>query len=169
MDIKACRKLSYGMYVVSSKNEEKFNGQIANAVFQVSSEPPTVAVSINKENLTHEYISASKVFVVSVLSVDTPMLFIGKFGFRSGRDSDKFKDTNMKVGITGTPIVLDYTLAFLEFELISSLDCDTHTLFLGKLVDSGIISDAEPLTYDYYHKVIKGKSPKSAPTYIQEV
>jgi flavin reductase (DIM6/NTAB) family NADH-FMN oxidoreductase RutF len=76
MDTKTLHKVSYGLYVVSSKMGEKVNGQIANTVFQVTSEPPTIAVSINKENLTHEFIEKSKVFTISILSKETPMKFI---------------------------------------------------------------------------------------------
>lgn len=90
IDNKAFYKLSYGLYLVSSVFEGKKNAQIANTVFQITSDPPMVAVSINKQNLTNQYIHKSKVIGISVLSVDTPMEFIGGFGFRSGRDTDKF-------------------------------------------------------------------------------
>ena len=81
MNLKSLHKLSYGLYVVTSKKGDKLNGQIANTVFQVTSEPPTIAVSINKNNLTWEYIKDSGAFAVSVLCVDTPLSFIGRFGF----------------------------------------------------------------------------------------
>ncbi|GAH20661.1 unnamed protein product, partial [marine sediment metagenome] len=106
MDKKALYKISYGLYIVSSKKGDKFNGQIANTVFQTTAEPPMVAICINKKNLTHEFIQKSKVFTISILSKETPMKFIGLFGFRSGRDLDKFKDVNYKIGIIGIPIVL---------------------------------------------------------------
>ncbi|MBA4421607.1 MAG: High molecular weight rubredoxin, partial [Syntrophus sp. (in: bacteria)] len=73
-------KLSYGLYVITSGEEGKFNGQIANTVFQVTSEPPTVAVSINKQNYTHEFIRSSRRFAVSILDEATPMTMIGQFG-----------------------------------------------------------------------------------------
>ncbi len=84
--------LSYGLYVVASKNDDRINGQIANTVLQISSDPVTVAVSINKQNLTHEFITASGKFSVSILAQETPLEFIGHFGFNSGRDLDKFAD-----------------------------------------------------------------------------
>ncbi len=161
--------MSYGLYVIGSKLNKKINGQIANTVFQVTSEPPTVAVSINKENLTHEYIYESKVFTVSILSEDTPMKFIGHFGFKSGKEFDKFEDMNYIVGVTGAPIVLENTIGYLECEVIDSLDVGTHTIFVSKVLDAAIISDKNAMTYDYYHKVKKGKTPKSAPTYIKKV
>ena len=94
MNFKALHKLGYGLYIVSSKKGDSLNGQIANTVFQVTSEPPTIAVSINKNNLTHKFIRESKVLAVSILSRDTPLFFIGHFGFKSGRDIDKYEGVN---------------------------------------------------------------------------
>src|SRR4030066_2418415 len=113
MDLKALYQIGYGLYVVCSKKNGKFNGQIANTVFQVCSEPPIIAAALNKQNLTNEFVSASKVFTVSILSQDTPLSFIGSFGFKSGRDVDKFKGVNYKMGQTGVPVVLDNTLAYI--------------------------------------------------------
>ncbi len=166
MDLKALYNISYGIYIISSKEDEHINGQIANTVFQVTSEPATLAVCINKKNLTHEFISKSKVFSVSVLAQDTDMKFIGRFGFKSGRDEDKFEGTNYKIGVTGSPIIMENTLAFMEAEVIMEMDAGTHTLFVGKVIDAGNIKRAKPLTYDYYHQIKKGVSPKTAPTYI---
>ncbi len=168
MNPKTLHKISYGLYVISSEKGDKFNGQIANTVFQITSEPPTIAVSINKQNLTHEFIQESKVFTVSILSKDIPMEFIGHFGFKSGRDIDKFKDINHKVGITGAPIVLENSIGYLETEVINSIDVGTHTVFIGKIVDAEITGDEEPMTYAYYHEVKHGTAPKTAPTYIKE-
>ena len=103
MGIEAFRKLSYGLYIVSSMKDSQINGQIANALFQVTSKPPTVAVSISKENLTHSYIQASRKFSISILSRNTPMTFIGLFGFRSGKNMNKFESVNYKSGTNGRP------------------------------------------------------------------
>ena len=168
MNLKTLHKIGYGMYVVSSRRGEKFNGQIANTVFQVTAEPPAIGVCINHRNLTHEYVRKSKVFTVSILSEETPMKFIGQFGFKSGRELDKFQNVNYKVGITGAPVVLENSVGYIEAEVIDGIDVGTHTLFIGKVVDAGLIKDEEPMTYAYYHEVKKGKSPKTAPTYIKE-
>ena len=166
--MKALREISYGLYIVSSIKGNKLNGQIANTVFQVTAEPPTIAVSINKQNLTHQFIQESKVFTVSILSKDTPMKFIGGFGFKSGRELDKFKNVNYKVGVTGAPIILENIMGYLETEVIDSLNVGTHTIFIGKVVNAKIIKNDEPMTYAYYHKIKHGKVPKTAPTYIKE-
>jgi flavin reductase (DIM6/NTAB) family NADH-FMN oxidoreductase RutF/rubredoxin len=154
--------------VVSSRKGDRFNGQIANTVFQITSDPPTVAVSINKQNLTHEFISESKVFVASILSRDMPLSLIGHFGFKSGRDIDKVKDVNYRLGDTKAPILLDHTLAYLEARVINQVDVGTHTVFIGELVGADVLKEGEPMTYAYYHEVKRGTTPKTAPSYIEE-
>jgi len=169
MDLNALRKVSYGVYIVSSKkNDGSFNGQIANTVFQVTSEPVQIAVCINTGNYTHEFISESGVFSVSVLSKDAPLKFIGQFGFKSGRDMNKFEGVKYFLGPSGVPVVTDNSIASLEAEVVSKLDVGTHTLFIGKVSDCKMLSDLEPMTYEYYHTVKGGNSPKTAPTYIPE-
>jgi ferric-chelate reductase [NAD(P)H] len=166
MNLNALHKLSYGMYIVGSHKGGNLNGQIANTVFQITSEPPTVAVSINKQNLTHEYIENSKVFSASVLGQLTPLPFIGGFGFKSGRDTDKLEGQNYKVGQTGSPIFLDNTTAYLEAEVIKDIDVGTHTVFIGKVVAAEILTEDPCLTYEYYHQVKRGTTPRTAPSYI---
>ncbi len=168
MNLKALRKLSYGLYVITSKKGDRLNGQIANTVFQVTSQPPIIAVSINKQNLTHEFIKESKVFVVSILSHDTPLSFIGRFGFKSGREIDKFEGINYKIGESQAPVVIDNTLAYLEARVIQEVDVGTHTIFIGELVGAEIMKEGEPMTYAYYHQVKRGTTPKTAPSYIGE-
>jgi len=168
MNLKALYRLGYGLYIVCSRKGERLNGQIANTVFQITSEPPTIAVSINKSNLTHEFILASKVFTASILSRDTPLAFIGHFGFKSGRDMDKLKGINYKIGETKAPVVTDHILAYLEARVNKEVDVGTHTIFIGELVGAEVIKEGEPMTYAYYHQVKRGTTPKTAPSYIEE-
>ncbi|MFW6102113.1 MAG: flavin reductase family protein [Chloroflexota bacterium] len=168
MDLKVLRNCTYGLYVIGSRKGDRLNGQIANTVFQVTSEPPTIAVSINRQNLTHEFISESKVFTASILSQDTPLSFIGHFGFKSGREVDKLKDVNYKLGETEAPIVLDHSLAYLEAKVINQVDVGAHTIFVGELVGADVLNEGEPMTYAYYHQVKRGTTPKTAPSYIKK-
>lgn len=168
MDKQAFFKLSYGVYIISSSKDGKYSGQIANTVFQVSSEPPTMAVCINRQNLTHEFVVSSRTLAVSVLSESVPMTTIGLFGFKSGRNVNKFEKVNCKSGITGAPVVLDYSVAYFELKIQQAIDCGTHTLFVGEVIDCGSLGDDPPMTYDYYRRVKSGKSPRTAPTYIRE-
>lgn len=168
MNSKALYKIGYGMYIVSSKKGNKINAQIANTVFQITSEPPTVAVSINRNNLTWDYINASGVFGVSVVCQEAPLAFIGKFGFKSGRDTDKFAGVNYKLGQTGAPLVLDNTNSYMEAKVTNRMDMGTHTVFVGELVDADVLNEKPCMTYDYYHLVKRGTTPKTAPSYVDE-
>jgi len=168
MNVKALHKLSYGLYVIGSRKGDRLNGQIANTVFQITSEPPTVAVSINKNNLTHQFIKESKVFTASVLRQSTPLSFIGHFGFKSGRDMDKLEGINYKIGETQAPVIIDNAVAYLEAKVIKEMDVGTHTIFIGELINADILSDEACMTYAYYHQVKRGTTPKTAPSYVEE-
>ena len=168
MNTKALHKLGYGLYVVTSRKGEKLNGQIANTVFQITSEPPTIAVSINKNNLTHQFIKESGVFAASALCQRTPLSFIGRFGFKSGRDIDKLEGIDYKIGATQAPVIIENAVAYLEAKVIREVDVGTHTIFIGELVDADVLTDEECMTYEYYHKVKRGTTPKTAPSFIEE-
>ncbi len=159
------RDLSYGLYIVTSRDGDRLNGQIVNTVIQVTSDPARVAVIINKKNLTHEYISKSKVFAASVLEESAPMTFFGPFGFRSGRDIDKLSKVEFKEGVTGCPLVTEHALSVLEAKVIDQIDLGTHTVFIGDAVNAELLKEGRPLTYRYYHEHLKGKPSKNAPTY----
>ncbi|MEG1799669.1 MAG: flavin reductase family protein [Synergistaceae bacterium] len=165
INMKALFSMTYGMYVVSTVLDGKLNGQIANAAMQITGEPPCVAVCLNKQNLTTEMLVKSGVFGVSVLELDVPMTFLGQYGFKCGRDIDKYSNVNYYLGETGVPIVTDWTISTFEAKVVHTLDLPTHVLFIGEVTASKFIKEATPLTYADYHTVKKGKSPKTAPTF----
>lgn len=163
---KAVWDLSYGVYIITSRDGERMNGQIATTVTQVTSDPVQIAVCLNKDTLTHEFVHKSLKFGVSVLEREISMQAIGPWGFRSGRDIDKFQNVHFKIGpVTGVPLVLDHALSVMEAKVIQTVDVGTHTLFVGEVVGSETLRDGIALTYEYYQKEKKGKSPKNAPTY----
>lgn len=169
IQIESLFKISYGLYIVSSGNAEIRNGFISNTVFQITSDPPQFAASCNKDNFTANIIRNTGYFAVSVLSQDASKELLGRFGYKSGRDIDKFKDTKYKKGETGVPVVLEDTVAILEFKLVQTIDMGSHYLFIGELQLGEIIDNgAELLTYNYYRNVKKGIAPKNAPTYIDK-
>jgi len=165
MDPTALSQIRYGLYVITSTKGDKINGQIANALIQVTGEPPALAIGINTQNLTNEFIKESGVFGVSIISQDAPLAFIGQFGFKSGSDINKFEKVNYKTGSTGAPLIIDNSLAVLEAKVKHQLEVGTHTLFVGEVVDSEVIKEGEPMTYAYYHQVKRGTTPKTAPTF----
>ncbi len=164
-DLDALLTLSYGLYVVSSAADGRSNAQISNAVMQVTDSPPRLAAAVNKESLTHELIAASGVFAVTVLAETAPMKFIGVLGFRSGRDIDKLSRVADETGVTGCPIVSEHAIACAEVRVDHSLDCKTHTIFVGEVVAAQIMDEGRPMTYAYYREVLGGKTPPTAPTY----
>ncbi len=161
--IKGLEYITYGLYIVTSSADGQDGGLIVNTVFQVTAEPARVAISVNKSSFTHELISKSKIFAAMPLEQKTDLPFIGRFGFRTMRNFDKFAGLNVRRGVLGAPIVTEHTLSFLEAEVEQIIDVDTHSLFIGKVKNAGASDvQGEPLTYEYYHNVIKGKTPKGA-------
>jgi len=165
IDRNVFRDLSYGLYIVASQHEGRANAQVVNTVIQVTSDPPRVAVIINKNNFTHELIVKSKVFSASVLDESAPMAFFGPFGFKSGRDINKLAKTSCKEGVTGCPLIIEHALSVLEAKVINEIDLGTHTVFIGDVLSSETLKEGTPLTYKYYHQVLKGRSSPNAPTY----
>jgi flavin reductase (DIM6/NTAB) family NADH-FMN oxidoreductase RutF len=167
MNLEAFFKVTYGLFVVSTKSDDKLYGYISNTVFQVTAEPARFAITCSKNNHTCGMILHSGVFAFSVLQQETRPDIIGTFGYRTGKDIDKFAKFNFMTGKTGSPVLLDDTVAWFECEVEQSIDAGSHYLFIGKVIDGDLINpSAEPLTYAYYREVKKGKAPKNAPTYI---
>jgi flavin reductase (DIM6/NTAB) family NADH-FMN oxidoreductase RutF len=167
--------LSYGIYVVASYRPStplgtgrKLNGQIADVVFQVAAEPPLVAVSLNCKNLTAELVRETRRFSVSIVAQDAPLKFIGRFGFKCGRDVDKFSGVSHKVLPSGAPVILDHSLGWLDLEVVQSVELGTHTLFIGKVTASEVLRIGEPMTYAYYHVIKGGTTQANAPTHIKQ-
>ncbi|MCL2434923.1 MAG: flavin reductase family protein [Lentimicrobiaceae bacterium] len=166
MDTTAFFKFTYGLYVVCSKAGERQSGFIGNAVMQITSDPKQILVASNKENFTSELILASKKLTVSVVGVNAQMDFFGRFGYRSGRDMDKFSGCNSFFTADNQPVVLDNAIAWFSCDMVEVIDAGTHYLFVCRVLDAAITdAETEPMTYNYFHKVLKGKSPKNAPTF----
>ena len=165
MDACVCESLnciSYGLYIVTSSDGTHNNGLIVNTCFQVTADPAQIAVCVCKNSFTHEIISNSNFFAVMPLEEKTPLIFIGNFGFRTGRNFDKFAKVSFLTGQTGAPIVKEHTLSCIEARVTKTVDVGTHTLFIGTVVAGQFFKKETPLTYEYYHTVIKGKTPAGA-------
>lgn len=157
MDNKAMYKLSYGLFVLSAAENGRDNGCIINTAVQVTTDPNRITIAVNKGNLTHDIITRTGLFTVSVLDVTTPFSVIQCFGFRSGRDADKFAECSTVRTGNGTLHLADNANAFISARVISSTDLGTHTLFLAEVTDCEVLSDKESLTYAYYQANVKPK------------
>lgn len=144
-------KISYGLFVVGSLKGDKINAQTCNTVFQVTNDPMRVALGINKRNLTSEYIWDSKVLSVNILGLEAHDM-VKNFGYRSGRDADKFADIPFTRGKTGAPLI--DCIATMECRIIPSkcVDLGTHHLFIADVVAGKLNEDLDPMTYAYFRK-----------------
>ena len=160
------RHLSYGVYVISTLDGQKPTGCIANSVMQITSNPATFAVSMNHDNYTNLCIEKSGKFAISILTEQSSSDIIGTFVFQSGRDADKFKNVDAML-TEGLSVVTD-ACGYIVCNVINKMETSTHTVFLGEAIAADELKKENPMTYAYYHQVVKGKSPKNAPTYVEE-
>lgn len=167
MNLNIFRSMSYGVYVITTKDGERPVGCIANSTMQITSTPATLAVSMNHDNYTNECIEKTGYFAVSILSEGSDASIIGTFGFHSAREVDKFANVKY-VEKQGMPVITD-SCGYAICKVINKMETSTHTVFLGEVVDCDVFDQSrDAMTYAYYHKVVKGSSPKNAPTYLPE-
>lgn len=166
IDFHSFHKLSYGLYIIASEFEGKMAGYAGNTGFQVTSTPTTLAVSCNKNNFTCGIIQKRKAFSLSVLQKDLDISIVGDFGFKSSEHFNKFEKWAFKIGTLGIPVVTDCCIATFECKVTSEIDCGTHIMFIGEVLEAEKLNDMPPLTYEYYHEHYKMLAPKNAPTYI---
>lgn len=160
MDNKALFKLSYGVFVLSSKSGDKVNACVTNTCIQVANDPVRIAISVLNTNLTCDYIKDSGVFSVSVLDKTCIFDTVKHFGMQSGRDVNKFEGVKLPIDLNGVPYLPWSTNSVLSAKVTESVDLGTHTLFIAEAVDMKVLSDNEPLTYADYHKDLKPKPQK---------
>lgn len=164
---KILRKLSYGVYAVLAMDGQRPTGCIVNTVFQISSQPALIAISMNKENYTYEVIKRSGRFSVSILSEDTRREVITELGFRSGRDTNKLTDLDYYT-LDELPVLREECSGAFTCDVRSMTDAGTHFVILAEVKEESNGTEIAPMTYRYYHEVIKGGAPKNAPTYEPE-
>lgn len=144
----ALYRISYGLYIITAQAEGRDNGQCANTCFQITSDPARIAIGINKQNFTHELIQKSGKFGVSVLS-QTGHDYARGFGYRSGRDVNKFEGLAVHRGESGV-LLLDDVLVTMEVTITGQLDAGTHDLFLGDVIAGEILQEGDPMTYAFF-------------------
>ena len=161
VDTKALFKLSYGLFLLTTKLADKHNGCIINTATQITSDPATLSVAVNKQNYTHDMIMKSGRLNISVLSQSAPFELYKHFGFQSGRATDKFEGfEGAEISDNGLYYLTNHCCAVMSCKVVHTVDCTTHTLFIVSVTDAFTLSDQEPVTYDYYHKHVKQSAVK---------
>lgn len=157
LDKKALFNIGYGLYVVTSFDGKRDNGLIVNTVSQLTDDPLRVCVNINKANYSHNTIKTTKKLNVNCLSVEAPFEVFKKYGFASGRDTDKFAGEEVLRSANGLVVLDKYINAFMSLEVEQYVDLGTHGMFICKVVESKVMSTKETMTYTYYQKNVKPK------------
>ncbi len=154
--------LSYGIFVLSVKGKTH-TGCITNTFMQVTSNPYTAVLAVNKSNYTHDILIDTKKCNISVLTTDVPFSVIEQFGFKSGRDCDKFTEIDYaKEAENGLKYIDRYANAIICCEVMDTADFGTHTLFTVKITDAQKLSDKASLTYEHYQSSVKPKPAKKS-------
>ena len=156
-DLTALFNIGYGLYVITSNDGKKDNGLIVNTVSQVTNTPNRIAVTINKENYSHHVIKQSGIMNLNCLSIDAPFAVFEAFGFRSGRNTDKFADCEPLRSDNGLVFLPRYINSFMSLKVEQYIDLDTHGMFICTITESRVISNVETMTYTYYQNNVKPK------------
>ena len=157
MDNNALFKLSYGLFVLTARQEGKDNGCIINTAMQITDIPKQIQVVVSKENLTHDMILATGEFNVSVLSQDAVFWIFQHYGFQSGKDVDKFANIPETRTANGLRYVDGCSNAVISGKVVSTVDCGTHTMFIAEVTEAKTLSEVPSMTYQYYFDNVKPK------------
>ncbi|MBO7402030.1 MAG: flavin reductase [Lachnospiraceae bacterium] len=161
-DPNALYKLSYGLFVVTTRDGGKDNGCITNTAIQVASNPNRMAIAVNKTNYSHDLIAKTGLVNISVLTESAPFDLFTRFGFSSGRDTDKFAGYDaVKRTPNGLLAITEHTNAVFSGKVKEIVDCGSHSLFLLDITESEVLSSEPSVTYAYYFDHIKPKPKKS--------
>lgn len=163
-------KLSYGLFVLSAKRGNQDNGCIINTVTQITDNPKQISIAVNKANFTHDMILDTGLFNVSVLSTDAKFETFKRFGFASGKDTDKFSgfgDTARSEN--GLLYLTESVNALLSGKVIDTRDCGTHTEFFAEVTEAKVLSDISSMTYQYYFDNVKPKPQKKIKGYVCKI
>ena len=156
-DLNALFNIGYGLYVVTSNDGKKDNGLIVNTVTQVTNTPNRLAVTISKENYSHHVIKQTGKMNINCLTTDAPFLVFETFGFKSGRNSNKFENCEPLRSDNGLVFLPRYINSFMSLKVEQYVDLDTHGMFICSITEARVISNQETMTYTYYQNNVKPK------------
>lgn len=162
VDNKALFSLSYGLFVLSAHENGLDNGCIINTVMQITDTPNQIVIAVNKNNKTHDMIVSTGKFNISTISEKADFSLFERFGFKSGRDTDKFSGfTGVEKSSNNILYITKNTNSFISGEVVSQIDCGTHSMFVAKVSEAKILNDDKSATYAYYFENIKPKPKMS--------
>ena len=165
MDEQALMNISYGLFLLSAREDGRDNACIINTLSQISNKPNCISVAVSKKTLTHEMIRRTGLFSASILTNDAPFSLFQHFGMRSGRESDKLSAYlhQTERDPSGLLHLTAYANAFVTGQVLHTLDFQSHTLFIADPIHAEVLSQQRPLTYDDYYRHVKpAPAPKAS-------
>ena len=160
IDEKALFNIGYGLYVVTTNDGTKDNGLIVNTVMQITNTPNRIAVAINKQNYSYQVVKDTQIMNINCLTEEAPFSIFQTYGFQSGRDVNKFEDSELPRSENGLLYVTRFVNSFMSLKVENYFDLDTHGLFICTIEESKVLSAVPTMTYTYYQQNVK---PKPAP------
>ncbi len=168
MNLQALHNIGEGLYIVTAEHDQRINGLVANALIQITADPLTIALGINKNNLTHRFIQESGQFSVSILEKNTPLSLLERFGIQSGRDIDKYDQFRYIRDKDDIPVLTQNTIAYLVCQVIRTFQDQQYTIFIGEVLNAEQLKSGQPLTYNYYRDELGGEVPPAATSYLKK-
>lgn len=163
IDNKAIFNISYGLFVLVARQDDKDNACIINVAQQVTSDPLQLMICVNKQNLTHDMILRTLKFNLCPLSEEATMKPFQHFGFQSGKTVDKFAECEVELRTdNGLRYLPKYINSVISCVVTKSIDLGTHTMFIAMPMEAKVLSDSPSITYAYYQQHIKPKPAAKA-------
>ena len=170
IDNTALFKLSYGLFVLTAREGDQDNGCIINTATQLTSTPCRIAITVNKQNYTHGMVLRTGIFNLSVLTQETDFWVFQHYGFQSGANVDKFANLPPMRTENGLRYIAGCTNAVLSAQVIQTVDCGTHTLFIADVTEAQVLESTPSATYQYYFDHIKPKpQPKKKKGWVCKI
>lgn len=169
IDTKAFHSIGYGLYVITLNDGKKDNAFICNTVAQVANDPNTIAVSINKANYSHDVIKETGIMNVNCLTVNTPFFVFEAYGFRSGRDVDKFENIVSLRSENGLIYLRNYINSYMSLKVEQYIDLKSHGMFICSVTEAKVINRDETMSYSFYHANVKPKPEAKKKGYICKI
>lgn len=164
IDTKTMRSLTYGLFALFTNDGVRDNACIINTAGQITTEPCRITIAVNKANYSCETLKRTGVFNISILSESAPFDIFTRFGFASGRDTDKLAGfESVKASDNGLKYLTEYSNAFISAKVVDTLDYETHTLFVAEVTEAQVLSSDPSVTYAYYFANIKPKPKAEEP------
>ena len=141
---KAMRLVTYGLYVVTAREEDRCAASTTTWFSQCSFDPPLVMAGIQRKSTLNRIINDSRAFAVHFIGKSQKKLATGFFKTTHVK-GDTINGYPFEPGVTGAPILADPP-AWIECRVVDAVNHGDHTVFIAEVVAAGVRSDEDPLT-----------------------